>query len=58
MSVTASKGIAFCLLENATTMYKWTGIGDGRHGVSELGDVEKFIAQYADVRKRVADTDV
>ena len=58
VAVTATAGIACCLHENATTIQRWSGIGDGRHDAKVIRKVIESNVQYADVRQRVLNTDV
>ena len=58
VAVTATTGIACTLYDNAMTLHKWSGIGDGRYEKHTILDKVLHFPEYADVRKRITTTDV
>ena len=58
VAVTASTGIACLLHENAMTIHKWSGIGDGRFSPDILRNVICKNVHYRDVCERIKNTDI
>ncbi|WAR07858.1 PIF1-like protein, partial [Mya arenaria] len=56
--ITATTGIASSHYADATTIHRWSGIGDGRHSVEDLKDIISNNKQYLDVKNRIHETDV
>ena len=56
--VTATTGIASSHYTDASTIHRWSCIGDGRHSIDDLKDVINNNKQYTDVKKRVLETDL
>jgi predicted GTPase len=46
VALTATTGIACCLYSDAMTINKWSGIGDGRHGISDIAKVVQHNVQF------------
>ena len=58
IAVTATTGIASSIYDNAMTIHKWSGIGDGRYGTDAIQGVVKHNASFSEVRRRIMTTDV
>jgi ATP-dependent DNA helicase PIF1 len=58
VAVTATTGIACCLYDSAQTIHRWSGIGDGRFHCKEIRQVIKNNVKFADVTKKIKNTDV
>ena len=58
VAVTASTGIACLQYENAMTIHKWSGIGDGRFSPDILRNVICNNVHYRDVCERIKNTDI
>lgn len=56
--VTATTGIACTGYNDAMTIHRWSGHGDGRYNSSEIAEIIKNNKQYVDVRQRITSTDV
>lgn len=56
--VTATTGIASSHYTDASTIHRWSGIGDGRLSIDDLKDVINNNKQYSDAKKRVLETDL
>ena len=58
VALTATTGISCCLYDEAQTIHRWSGIGDGRHEVYEIRAVVENNVKYVSVRDRIMNTDV
>ena len=58
VSITASTGIACTLYNQAMTLHKWSGIGDGRYSKETIRSVVSNNVKFEDVRIRIKSTKV